>query len=244
MALISDLLGRSPAARRALDLLVGAPGQELHTREIARRTKADPHSTQLALDHLLQAGALTSRRVGNLRLWSVDASNDRVMSVRDLLRREGKVAQILSRELAKMRGVRIGLIFGSFASGLDAIGSDIDVLLVGDVDWERLARLSDEVADHVRRQVNFVAWNEADLSNPRPGQRRLLQNVLSRPRIMLKGDESELTASAPRVATKVRSGGHAGRKRSENGETEARTRVSAPRQGQRTPPAKRVRPRP
>src|SRR5256885_6457279 len=107
MTLISELLGRSPAARRALDLLISTAGQELHTREIARRIKADPHSTQLALSHLLQAGALTSRRVGNMRLWSIDSASDRVASVRDLLRRESQVAHILSRELEKMRGVRL-----------------------------------------------------------------------------------------------------------------------------------------
>src|SRR5256885_16439476 len=112
MTLISELLGRSPAARRALDLLISTAGQELHTREIARRIRADPHSTQLALDHLLQAGALTSRRVGNLRLWSVDASNDRVASIRGLLRRESQVAQILARGLEEMRGIRLALIFG------------------------------------------------------------------------------------------------------------------------------------
>ena len=82
MTLISELLGRSPAARRALDLLISTAGQELHTREIARRIKADPHSTQLALDHLLRAGALTSKRLGNLRLWSVDPASDRIASIR------------------------------------------------------------------------------------------------------------------------------------------------------------------
>jgi predicted nucleotidyltransferase len=203
VTLISELLGRSPAARRALDLLVSGAGRELHTREIARRIKADPHSTQLALDHLLRAGALTSKRLGNLRLWSVDPTSDRVASIRDLLRRESQVAQILSRELKKMGDVRVALIFGSFASGLDAIGSDIDVFLVGDVDWNRLARLSGEVSDHVRREINFVAWSEAELRNPRPGQRKLLRSILSHPRIMLKGDESELAGRDPRMAAEV-----------------------------------------
>ena len=142
MAVIAEVLGRSPAARRALDLLVSMPGQALHTREIARRIDADPHSTHAALDHLLQAGAVTSRRLGNLRVWSVDLSSDRVASINGLVRREGAVTRILARGVDEMSGIRTAVIFGSFASGRDAADSDIDVLLVGDVDWERLAGLS------------------------------------------------------------------------------------------------------
>lgn len=227
MALISELLGRSPAARRALDLLVSAPGHELHTREIARRIKADPHSTQLALDHLLQAGALTSRRVGNLRLWSVDSASDRVASIRDLVRREGEVTQILASRVKAMADVRLALIFGSFASGDDDVGSDIDVLLVGDVDWDRLARISDAVSSHVRREVNFVVWSPAEIRKPKPGQRRLLESILSGPRIVLKGDEGELTASTRGVAAEVRGGRRPTGERSEASATKTRSRRRA-----------------
>ncbi len=205
-----------------LDLLVNAPGREIHTREIARRVDADPHSTQLALDHLLQAGAVTSRRVGNLRMWSVNPESDRVAAIRGLLRRESRVAQILSDALADMRGVHFGMIFGSFASGVDDIGSDIDVLVVGDVNWDRLAKLGDAVSDHIRREVNFVVWSEDELRRPKTGQRRLLESILGHPLIFVKGSENEFTASARGMAAEVRDGHHAGRKRREDGATEAR----------------------
>ncbi|MHB8631991.1 MAG: nucleotidyltransferase domain-containing protein [Candidatus Limnocylindria bacterium] len=240
MAIIAELLGRSPTARRALDLLVSTPGHELHTREIARRIDADPHSTHGALDHLLQAGALTSRRVGNLRVWSVDASSDRVAGIGDLLRREGRVTQILARGLEEMRGIRIALIFGSFASGRDSAGSDIDVLLVGAVDWDRLARLSDAVSDHVSRAVNFVVWSLADVRNPKPGQRRLLQSILSGPRIMLRGDAHELTAGNRRMAAAVRGGHRPDRKQSEAGPPKARARGRPREPGKGAAAAKRV----
>ena len=222
MPVISELLGRSATARRVLDLLVSATGREIHTREIARRVDADPHSTQLALDHLLQAGALTSRRVGNLRLWSVNAENDRLAAIGGLMRRESRVALLISDGLANMRGVLFGVIFGSFASAVDDVGSDIDVLVVGEVNWDRLAKLGDAVSDHVRREVNFVVWSENELRQPKAGQRRLLENILSRPRILVKGSENEFIASARGMAAKVRDGHHAGRERREGGATKAR----------------------
>jgi len=222
VAVIAELLGRSASARRVLDLLVSAPGREIHTREIARRVGADPHAAQLALEHLLQTGALTSRRVGNLRLWSVNPASDRVTAIRGLLRQEGRIAQILSDGLEHMRTVRFGVVFGSFASGLDEMGSDIDVLIVGEVNWERLAQIGEAVSDHIRRDVNFVVWSEDELRRPKAGQRRLLDNILAHPRILVKGSEHEFIASARGVAAEVRDGHHPRRKRREDGTTQAR----------------------
>jgi predicted nucleotidyltransferase len=222
VAFLSELLGRSATARRVLDLLVSAPGHEIHTREIARRVDADPHATQLALDHLLQAGALLSRRVGNLRLWSVNPESDRVAAIRGLLRRESRVAQLLSDGLEGMRTVRFGVIFGSFASALDDVSSDIDVLIVGDVNWDRLAKIGKAVSDHIRRETNFVVWSEDELLHPKAGQRRLLEGIVSRPRIMVKGDEHEFIASGRGMAAEIRDGHHTERKRREGGATEAR----------------------
>lgn len=45
-----------------------------------------------------------------------------------------RAVRILARGVKEMDDVRLALIFGSFASGGDDVRSDIDVLLVGDVD--------------------------------------------------------------------------------------------------------------
>ena len=238
MALITELLGRSPTARRALDLLASAPGHEFHTREIARRVSADPHSAQLALDHLLQAGAVTSRRVGNLRLWSLDATSKRVESIRSLLRHESRVTGLLSEGLGRMSGVRVAVIFGSFASGEDKSGSDIDVLIIGEVDWDRLARLSETVTGHVRRDVNFVVWSDAELSDPKPGQRRLLNSIISRPRIVLKGSDDDLIGSSRRLTSQIRERRDRTRGQSEQRKTEARPRGDSRKPRKRPPRAR------
>lgn len=243
MTLLADLLGRSSAAHRVLSLLVSMPGQELHTRAIARRVEADPHSVQLALNHLLETGAVRSRRIGNLRLWSIDPTSDRVGSVRDLLRREGAVAELLAGGLSEMPGVRLALIFGSFASGADVPGSDIDVLLVGVIDWKRLAHLGESVAAHVGREVSFVVWTEAELERPTSGQRRLLASVLSRPRMFLKGSESEFISAGDRVATTVLSVRDADSKQRRARSAKVERSDDTPRSRKRLAAATGVRPR-
>ena len=67
----ADVLLRGKIAREALALLMSTPGQQLHTREIARRVGADAHPVQRALEQLLQAGLVEREQRGSWAYYRV-----------------------------------------------------------------------------------------------------------------------------------------------------------------------------
>ena len=187
----ADLLLRGKIARAVLALLMSTPGQQLHTREIARRVTADAHPVQRALEQLLEAGVVESRRLGNLRLWSVDKLSPLVPALRDVLRRTSGTAEHLRVALSQMRAVHLAFLFGSYASGKDALGSDIDLFIVGAPDWDELSRALAAEAGEVGRELNPVVWTLDELGRPTPTQRRFLDGLMRRPRIWILGDDDE-----------------------------------------------------
>lgn len=199
----AEALPRGRIAREALALLMASPGQELHTREIARRVSADAHPVQRALEQLLQAGILESRRLGNLRLWSVNGRNPLVPAVRDILRSTAGVAAELRKVLSKTTRIQLAFIFGSYASGKDEPGSDIDLFVVGAPDWTALSRALGAAGSTVGREINPVVWSLDELERPTPTQRRFLDRLLRRPRIWLIGDDDELERSRTAVGAAV-----------------------------------------
>lgn len=218
----ADVLLRGKIARDVLALLLSTPGQQLHTREIARRVDADAHPVQRALEQLLQAGLVESRRLGNLRLWAIDERSALVPAVRDVVRRTAGVAQRLQSVLSNMRGVQLAFLFGSYASGKDELGSDIDLFIVGAPDWDKLSRALATAAGEVGREINPVVWTIDDLARPTPTQQRFLRGLLRRPRIWIVGDDDELERSRSVVrATVVRSRARATRARGLGGRTKA-----------------------
>src|SRR6266508_2313171 len=187
----TQLLPASRIGREALALLMATPGQELHTREIARRVNADAHPVQRALERMLSAGLVESRRLGNLRLWSVRES-ELAGPVRQIVRRTAGVAEALRVALSSMRGVHLSFLFGSYASGEDKLGSDIDLFIVGSPDWTELSR---EVTRHegdLGREINAVVWTVDELQDPTPKQQRFLNGLMRKPKIWLVGDDDEL----------------------------------------------------
>jgi predicted nucleotidyltransferase len=181
---------------------MAAPGQELHTREIARRVNADAHPVQRALEQMLSADLVQSRRLGNLRLWSVRDS-DVARSARGLIRRTAGLAESLRRALSAMRGVQLAFLFGSYASGQDRLGSDVDLFIVGSPDWNALSREAAAQGGVVGREVNPVVWTLEELESPTPKQRRFLEGVMNKPRIWLVGDDDELERLRSALGRKV-----------------------------------------
>lgn len=199
----ADILLRGKIAREALALLISTPGQQLHTREIARRVNADAHPVQRALEQLLQAGLLESRRLGNLRLWSVNERSALVPAVRDVLRRTAGVTERLRSVLSGTSGVQLAFLFGSYASGKDALGSDIDLFIVGTPDWDKVSLALATIGGEVGREINPVVWTPEELERPTPTQRRFLGGLLRRPRIWIVGDDDELERLRAAVGTAV-----------------------------------------
>lgn len=189
--MLASLIGRGRISREVLGLLMSAPGRELHTREIARRVRADAHPVQRALEQLMGAGLVESRRLGNLRLWSVAQDSALVPGVRDVIRRTTGVAEHLRQKLAEMPGVQLAFLFGSYASGQDKLGSDIDLFLVGSPRWRDLSKELASLASEIGREVNPVIWSIDELEHPTRAQARFIRNLLSRPRIWLVGDDDE-----------------------------------------------------
>lgn len=210
-----NVVGRSRVSRDVLALLVSTPGQELHTREIARRVKADAHPVQRALEQLLGQGLVDSRRLGNLRLWSLAVRNPLIPSLREVLRRTTGPAARLRERLTEMSGVQLAFLFGSYAAGRDKLGSDVDLFVIGSPDWRRLSKELASLSDEIGREINPVVWSVDDLRSPTSAQAHFLRRLVRDPKIWLVGDDHELERTRSSVGAKVGPGpsGPAGRPR-------------------------------
>ncbi len=200
--MVTHLLPAGRIGRDVLALLMAAPGQELHTREIARRVSADAHPVQRALEQMVTAGLVQSRRLGNLRLWSVRDS-EVARSARGLIRRTAGLAEALRDALSSMRGIHLAFLFGSYASGRDRLGSDIDLFIVGSPDWNELSREVAKQEGGVGREINPVVWTVDELERPVPKQQRFLDGLMHRPKIWLVGDDDELEQLRTALGRKV-----------------------------------------
>jgi len=225
---------RSQTAARLLALLTTTPGAELHTRELVRRTGGSVHPVQRALERLETEGILRSRRVANLRLWSIDPKHPLLLPLRELYARTHGVIAALRDALGPL-DVSLACIFGSFAQGRDDAESDIDVLAVGG-DWAAVDGAARSALERSGRRANVVPWSDADLDVRIRERSVFVATLREQPKMWVIGDADAferriraVEAEAPRSgatadATTRGAHGKAGAR-----PTQSRTRGSRPR---------------
>jgi predicted nucleotidyltransferase len=198
----STLAGNETTAQ-VFALLSGIAGNELHTNEIIRRIEGNPRAVQRALVKSEAGGLITSRRIGNLRLWRMDPTNPLYASLREVFGRTRGLPAKLASVLAKSRGVRVAFLFGSYVTAKDNPTSDIDLFVIGAPDWKELAEALRAAGRQLGRVVNPIIWSETDLAEMPAANREFLDSVMAGPIIWLVGDEQELDKFRPSLGAGV-----------------------------------------
>lgn len=99
------------------------------------------------------------------------------MPVRDLVRRTIGAPAVLRRHLEQVHGVESAVIFGSYADGRLKSDSDVDVLVVGEVDRDQLTEALEAAATELGREVNEVVLTRNELVRRRAAGNGLVKSI-------------------------------------------------------------------
>lgn len=183
------LLGRARA--EVLSALLLRPDRPLHVRELARLTGTSPGSLHRELRTLEQTGLLSREAVGRNVLYRCNPRHPLFPELAGLLRKTTGLADVLRNALAPLgKRIEYAFVYGSVASGRDHPGSDVDLMLLGEVDLPTAVESLTKAALQLKREINPTPAKVRDFRE-RLQKDGFERRVLSEPRIWLIGDEDE-----------------------------------------------------
>ena len=178
--------------RRVLGLLLLHPDEALHGREIARRTGLAAGTITRELGRLAEAGLLKREKRGNQQVYSADTSGLIYTELASILRKTSGLADVLSQALEPLAPeLRVAFVFGSIAQGRETAGSDIDVMLIGDVGFRQAVEALHPTQAVLGREVNPKVFS-ADEFGDKASAEPFLVDVLAKPKLFLIGNAHDL----------------------------------------------------
>ena len=171
----------SATGSAVVEALGAGPEQELHLRELVRRTGFAPRSVQLAVEALVRTGVIGERRSGNRRYLRLAEAGSLPVPIRLILEEGAKVPALLRRTLGADPRIERAAIFGSAAVGELSGASDIDLLVVGTLGLRDLLQLLRPVRAELGREVNPVLLSPREFRERRASGEQLLTRVAARP---------------------------------------------------------------
>lgn len=182
---IAPLFGSSAVRREVLASFFARPGVVTHPRELARRLSRPPQVVARELRRLEGAGILRSETIGRARRYRVDDGSPIASEIRSLVVKTIGIEARLRDALAEVAGIDEAFLFGSYARGTDRATSDLDVLVIGDVDRQELSERLIDLEQDLERDVNVTAYAPAEFDDLRGRDDPFIADLLAHPRIRL-----------------------------------------------------------
>jgi DNA-binding transcriptional ArsR family regulator len=182
-------LFRSDVQGRLLGVMFASPEQEFSVSELAKRADTSLPTALREIARLAEAGVVSSRQLGNLRLSQVNNAHPLYRELHRIVLYTFGPKEILAQALAELPGVSKGFIFGSWAARyLGEPGDnpgDIDVLLVGRFKRSSAHEIAVKASSKIGKVVNVHNLSEDDW---KAGQSGFIRTIRSRPLVQIVGE--------------------------------------------------------
>ncbi len=179
--------------RRVLGLLLLHPGQSYHVREIARLTGTVAGTLHKELTKLSEVGVLHKETRGNQVFYSANRDCLIFPELASILRKTSGLVDVLVDALAPLsEHIKLAFVFGSMASGKETSGSDVDVMLVGDVVYSQVVKALYPTQETLGREVNPKVFSEKEWAQMRVDKSAFVNELLMKPKLFVVGSSDEL----------------------------------------------------
>jgi predicted nucleotidyltransferase len=181
------------ARKRLLARLLLSPEKRWYLREIAREAGLSVGTVRRELAGLASAQIVRKAPDGNRTYYQANAACPLLADLTGLLRKTAGLADVVRSALAPLAGDIDGaFIYGSEASGEATASSDVDLLVVGEVDEVALHRAVNKAEKDLGRAVNYTLLGRREFARRRKDKTGFVARVLAGDKIVLAGDADEL----------------------------------------------------
>ncbi len=185
------------ARQRALAVLLLRPESSFHLRELARLTGSHAGTLGRELDKLTETGLLLRSEQGNQVHYRANRGNLLFDDLAGIFRKTHGAVPALQQALAPLDDrIELAWVFGSLARGMEGEGSDIDLMVLGDVGFAELVRAVNPLQDSLRREINPVLYTPAEFRRRMESGDGFAREVLNTPQLFVKGSRDDIAELA------------------------------------------------
>ncbi len=189
---LAELLS-SRARAEIFRLLLSGTGEELHVREMERRSGLNDSTLRQELRKLVRLDLVQSRRDSNRVYYRAKTENPLYPDIRNLVLKTSGLSDVFKSALKDKR-IRVAFVFGSVARGEEKAGSDVDLMVIGQLGLRDVSRLLSGIEEKIGREVNPHVLREEEFKKRVRAREHFVSSVMETPKIFVVGSQRELEA--------------------------------------------------
>jgi len=187
--LSKTLFGRTRGA--VLSILYGRVGKNFYLRQLARLTDIALGPVQREIRQLVEAGLVSKKTIGTQTLYSANRESPVFREIKGLVTKTVGMHDVLVEALSPLRDeINLAFVYGSIARSREREHSDVDVMVVGKVDFGVIVEKLRDAEKTLNREINPTVYSIREFSKKLRGN--FLKTVLAEKKLFIIGDEDVL----------------------------------------------------
>jgi predicted nucleotidyltransferase len=183
----------SKTKRRLLALLFLNPDKQYYLTEIARLCGVSQGALHREIKPLVGDGILRTEKQGKQVYYSVNKSNPIYPELRGIVYKTSGISDALTTALMPLRRkIKAAFIYGSIPKGEEDAESDIDLMVIGRVDFGDVALMAAKAEESIGREINPNVYSPEEFEKKIKSKNHFLTSVMKSPKIMLIGREDDV----------------------------------------------------
>jgi len=183
---------KSKLREELLVLYFTNPNKKYYLRELERILNFSVGNIRRELIKLESTGLFLSESKGNLVYYYLNKSYPLFKELKSIIFKTSGASKILQNILKKFKDIDRAFIFGSFAKGEEREDSDIDLLIIGEVNEDKLIEEIDKLEKKLQREINYAIYEKEDFKKKKKEGNSFILDILKEKKIFLIGDENGL----------------------------------------------------
>lgn len=179
--------------QKILGLLLLHPEISYHVREIARLTGTVAGSLHRELAKLAKAQVLLREVNGNQVYYQANINFPIYEELASILRKTSGLVDILANALAPLsKKIIAAFIFGSVARGTENLGSDVDVLIIGEIRFSEAVEVLYPAQVIIKREINPKVYQKTEWKKLVNNKDSFALEVLNNPKLFIIGELNDI----------------------------------------------------
>jgi len=190
LSILSEtLFGRTRGA--VLSILYGHVGKGFYLRQLARLTNIALGPVQREIRQLVEAGLVSKKTIGTQTLYSANRESPVFREIKGLVTKTVGMHDVVAEALSSLRDeINLAFVYGSVARSREREHSDVDVMVVGNVDFDAIVEKLRDAEKTLNREINPTVYSIREFSKKLRGN--FLKTVLAEKKLFIIGDEDDL----------------------------------------------------
>lgn len=177
---------------RLLTVLFLSAENGMNAHELSQRIAENYSAVWRELARLEKLGILSSEKVGNSKVFRVDPLCPIASELRSLVLKTEGFGDRIRASLAGLSTIRAAFLYGSFASGEVDIRSDIDLMVIGELNLAAFSGCITQLETELHRPINYTLITHSEWLEKVKNNDPFVLNVRQSPKVMLIGVEDGL----------------------------------------------------